>query len=152
MGGLKLLANLVSFLRRDKPRVERTANGNMDNRVCNDRELETEALDEDDEPWSEGEMVVEVPINGELDLHNFNPKEVKDLVTEYLLACHEKGIFQVRVVHGKGKGVLRKRVHALLKKHPLVLSYHLAEPFAGGWGATLVTLSEEPKVQDERAL
>ncbi len=86
---------------------------------------------------------VEVPVDGTLDLHTFNPREVKDLVPEYLETCREKGIFQVRIIHGKGTGTLRETVHAILKKLPCVVSYHLADENAGGWGATIVGLKSD---------
>ncbi len=82
---------------------------------------------------------IEYPINGELDLHTFHPKEVKDLVPDYLEACREKGIYQIRIVHGKGKGVLRNMVHNILEKLPEVEEYW-QEGSAGSWGATLVRL------------
>ena len=83
---------------------------------------------------------VELPINGVLDLHTFHPRDVKTLVPDYLLACQQRGIFQVRIIHGKGIGALRRTVHALLAKHPEVISYTLDHPEYGGWGATLVNL------------
>ncbi len=83
---------------------------------------------------------VVVPIDGTLDLHTFNPKELPLLVPEYLRACLEKGIMNVRIIHGKGKGVQKARVHAILAKNPLVKQYKSASGDAGGWGATLVAL------------
>jgi len=83
----------------------------------------------------------ELPIDGVLDLHLFRPKEVPDLVREYIRECHKRGVFEIRVIHGKGKGTLRRTVHAVLDKMPEVSTYGLAEPHAGGWGATLVTLT-----------
>ncbi len=83
---------------------------------------------------------VEIPVEGTLDLHTFRPSEVKDLVPEYLKACREKGIFRVRIVHGKGTGVLQRTVHAVLRKIPDVVSFELAEADEGGWGATIVRL------------
>lgn len=83
---------------------------------------------------------VELPIDGVLDLHTFQPREIKDLVPDYLAACLEKGIFQVRIIHGKGIGHLRRTVHAILSKHPAVASYTLDHPQYGGWGATIVYL------------
>ena len=53
-------------------------------------------------------------------LHTFKPSEIKDLVPDYIAACHEKGIFQVRIIHGKGIGNLRRTVHSILSRHPLV--------------------------------
>ncbi len=83
---------------------------------------------------------VELPIDGVLDLHTFHPREVKDLVPEYLRACRERGILEVRIVHGKGTGALRRTVHAVLDRLPEVASYRLAGEGGGSWGATLVVL------------
>jgi len=82
---------------------------------------------------------VEYPINGELDLHTFHPKEIEDLVPEYIRVCREKGIFQIRIIHGKGRGVLRRMVHNILDDLPEVESYW-QEGSAGSWGATVVKL------------
>jgi len=75
-----------------------------------------------------------------LDLHTFKPAEAKDVVMEYLAECRTRGIFQVRIIHGKGIGNLRRTVHALLEKHPDVISFTLDHPQYGGWGATIVFL------------
>jgi DNA-nicking Smr family endonuclease len=83
-----------------------------------------------------------VPITDVLDLHTFLPQEVPDLLDEYLCACIAEKIFHVRVIHGKGRGILKKRVHGVLKRHPLVVAFAEAPPEAGGWGATLVTLRD----------
>ena len=85
---------------------------------------------------------VQLPIDGVLDLHTFRPREVGDLVAEYLTACQAKGIFQVRLIHGKGVGNLRRTVHAVLAKHPDEVAYTLDHSQLGGWGATLVRLRE----------
>ena len=84
--------------------------------------------------------VFEWPIDGTLDLHLFDPREVGDLVPEYLGACRERGILQVRIVHGKGTGSLRATVVSLLKRLPEVAAMKPAGEDAGGWGATIVTL------------
>ena len=83
---------------------------------------------------------IELPINGTLDLHTFLPEEVTDLVPEYLAACQERGITQVRIIHGKGVGTLRRTVESVLSKLSSVESFRTAEGDAGGWGATIVTL------------
>ena len=85
---------------------------------------------------------VDWPIDGVLDLHLFHPRDVGDLVPEYLRACREKGILQVRLIHGKGTGQLRRSVHAILDRTPGVRGYQLAPATAGGWGATVVELEE----------
>jgi len=77
---------------------------------------------------------IELPIDGILDLHTFHPREVKELIPEYLAACRERGILEARLVHGKGTGALRETVHSLLRKIPEVVSFRLAgkRPGAGG--------------------
>jgi len=87
---------------------------------------------------------IELPIEGVLDLHTFNPREVKDLVLDYLAACQARGITQIRIIHGKGVGNLRRTVQAILAQHPEVLSFTLDHPQFGGWGATLMQLRPLP--------
>ena len=82
---------------------------------------------------------IELPINGILDLHTFHPRDVKDLVPNYLRACRERGILDVRIIHGKGTGVLRETVHGVLSRLAFVDSYRLSGD-SSGWGATLVRL------------
>jgi DNA-nicking Smr family endonuclease len=83
---------------------------------------------------------VQLPIDGVLDLHSFRPRQIKGLIVDYLAACQERGIYQVRIIHGKGIGNLRRTVHSILSKHPDVVSFALDHPEYGGWGATLVSL------------
>jgi dsDNA-specific endonuclease/ATPase MutS2 len=75
-----------------------------------------------------------------LDLHTFQPKDVKDLVSDYIAECRRKSILQVRIIHGKGTGSLRETVHALLARMPEVVSFKLADEQAGGWGATIIQI------------
>lgn len=88
---------------------------------------------------NDADEIVELPIDGLLDLHTFRPQEVRDVVGDYLDACRERGITEVRIVHGKGIGTLRRIVHAALDRRDDVLSYRLAGD-RSGWGATLVSL------------
>ena len=90
----------------------------------------------DDSP----EPAIEIPIDGTLDLHTFDPRELGDLLPDYLDACLERGILDVRIVHGKGRGVLRASVEAILARAPQVESFRRAGAGAGEWGATLVRL------------
>jgi DNA-nicking Smr family endonuclease len=83
---------------------------------------------------------IELPIDGVLDLHTFQPRDVKDLVPDYLAECRERGILEVRIIHGKGTGALRRTVHSVLSRLPDVASFGPALETAGGWGATIVTL------------
>jgi DNA-nicking Smr family endonuclease len=83
---------------------------------------------------------VKLPIDGILDLHTFHPREVRDLLPEYLTACRGKGILEVRIIHGKGSGMLRETVHTLLKRLPEVVSFRLAGEDGGSWGATIACL------------
>jgi len=98
--------------------------------------------DEWEDPFPEP---VHIPIDGVLDLHTFSPREVADLLPEYIRACREEGILDITVIHGKGKGVLRDTVHALLKKDSQVLSFHPDRD--GNWGVTRVRLAEAEAVE-----
>ena len=89
---------------------------------------------QDDEPF-------ELPIGEELDLHAFAPRDVVSVVEEYLLACRERGLTSVRIVHGRGKGVQRAEVRRLLARLDFVLDFGDAPPLAGGWGATTVLIA-----------
>ena len=87
----------------------------------------------DDEP-------VRLPIDGVLDLHAFSPKDVKDLVPEYIEECLRGGITDLRIIHGKGSGTLKGIVHSILEKNPHVAGFKDAGMGGGGWGATEVRL------------
>jgi dsDNA-specific endonuclease/ATPase MutS2 len=81
-----------------------------------------------------------IPIEDHLDLHPFQPKEIPSVVEEYLEQCIDAGFAEVRLIHGKGKGVQRNVIRALLEKHANVESFHDAPLEAGSWGATVVIL------------
>jgi len=87
-----------------------------------------------------GEEPVPLPIDGTLDLHAFRPEEVGDLVPEWIGACAAAGVGELRIIHGKGTGALRRSVEAILRRDPRVASFRTAGEDGGGWGATLVTL------------
>ena len=83
---------------------------------------------------------VEYPIDGMLDLHTFHPRDVKDLVPDYIAECQKKKISQIRIIHGKGTGTLRRMVHSILDNHPEVVRYWHEGGSGGSWGATVVLL------------
>ena len=85
---------------------------------------------------------VVLPLEDSIDLHPFQPKDIPSVVEEYLQQCIDAGILEVRLIHGKGKGVQRNVVHSLLEKHPAVASFHDAPAEAGSWGATVVILQQ----------
>jgi DNA-nicking Smr family endonuclease len=89
---------------------------------------------------SECQDPVVIPIEDHLDLHSFAPKHVKAVVEEYLFQCLEKGLLEIRIIHGRGTGKQRGSVRALLARHPHVLGFSDASSEAGGWGATVVRL------------
>lgn len=88
----------------------------------------------------EPEEYVQIPIDGVLDLHMFSPKDLKSLIPDYIEECRLRNITELRIIHGKGIGNIRRSVHALLERNPAVKNFHLAESEMGGWGATIVEL------------
>jgi len=88
----------------------------------------------------ESTQPVPIPIDGVLDLHTFHPSEVKHLIPDYLEECRKKNILQVRIIHGKGTGALRRTVHAILRRIAWVRGFKIAGGDGGSWGATLVDL------------
>lgn len=100
----------------------------------------------DDNDILDNDDIIEIPIDGVIDLHTFSPKDAADVVEEYINACAEKGIYEVRIIHGKGKGILRRIVHSLLEKHPLVEGFNL-DSGGSGWGATIAYLKKIHKIK-----
>jgi dsDNA-specific endonuclease/ATPase MutS2 len=85
--------------------------------------------------------VPSIPLDGILDLHSFHPHDVADVVREYARACQLAGVLQLRIIHGKGRGVQRDTVIAVLDAMPTLVARHrVAEPERGGWGARIVDL------------
>jgi DNA-nicking Smr family endonuclease len=81
-----------------------------------------------------------LPIEDALDLHTFHPRDVAEVVAEYLNEARRRGLSEVRIIHGKGIGVQRRIVAGVLERHPAVVSYQLAGADRGHYGATLVRL------------
>ncbi|HVU16065.1 MAG TPA: Smr/MutS family protein [Candidatus Didemnitutus sp.] len=85
---------------------------------------------------------IRIPITGELDLHTFQPREIFDLLESYLQECQRAGLREVRIIHGKGTGTLRTRVHTFLRHSPLVTGFRSGDERSGGWGATIAELRQ----------
>ena len=86
------------------------------------------------------EEPVRIPITDVFDLHTVPPRDVKPIVQEYLQEAHHAGFKALRIIHGRGIGVQREMVRAILAETPFVESFGDAPLEAGGWGATVVTL------------
>jgi DNA-nicking Smr family endonuclease len=68
-------------------------------------------------------MPHDVPIEPSLDLHTFRPADIRSVVEEYVTAAHEAGLREIRLIHGRGKGVQRGIVQQALERHPLVVEF-----------------------------
>jgi len=90
-------------------------------------------MDQDDEP-------LRIPISDVFDLHTLRPQDVEEAVEAYLEEANRLGLKALRIIHGRGIGVQREIVRAVLARTPFVLSFRDAPPEAGGWGATVVTI------------
>jgi dsDNA-specific endonuclease/ATPase MutS2 len=89
-----------------------------------------------------------IEIGDVIDLHHFQPRDILSVVEAYLEAAAEKGFTEVRLIHGRGKGVQRRHVQELLENHPLVESYGDAPSHRGGWGATIARLNLDALASD----
>jgi DNA-nicking Smr family endonuclease len=94
--------------------------------------------------------VVKLNIEDVLDLHTFQPKDIPDLLEDYFTECLKAGIYSIRIIHGKGKGIQKRRVQGLLEKNSMVTTFKEAPPEAGGWGATLVELSRNLDTENSK--
>jgi dsDNA-specific endonuclease/ATPase MutS2 len=90
-------------------------------------------MENDEEP-------IRIPITDVFDLHSVQPKEVAGVVGAYLEEVNRLGLKTVRIIHGRGIGVQREIVRAVLSRTPSVIGFHDAPPELGGWGATVVKL------------
>ncbi len=95
---------------------------------------------EDNDNWEDDP--VHLKIDGVLDLHTFKPHEIGSLIPDYLQECHVRGIYHVRIIHGKGSGSLKRGVHKLLGRLEIVKAFRLGDESSGSWGATLVELQK----------
>jgi DNA-nicking Smr family endonuclease len=91
---------------------------------------------DDDQP------TIDLPIDGLLDLHAFSPRDVKSVVDEYVTAAHQRGLREIRIVHGRGRGVQRGMVQAALERHPLVARFW--DDTDSHLGATIARLVDAP--------
>ena len=96
--------------------------------------------DDDEDEGASPDDVAVIELGDTLDLHHFRPSDVGDLVPDFLEDARGKGYTEVRIIHGKGTGSLRRSVHALLDRSPHVASYKLADD-RSHWGATVVALN-----------
>jgi DNA-nicking Smr family endonuclease len=98
---------------------------------------------------SDTDDVVVLPIEDFLDLHSFAPRDIPAVVEEYLLAARAAGLGEVRLIHGRGIGVQRARVQALVARLPWVEAAAEAPADRGGWGATIVVLRPSEAAKQE---
>ncbi len=106
------------------------------------RDGDMPADDPHDEIPPDDDPVV-LPLEDHIDLHPFAPRDIPSVVEEYVWQCHEEGLREVRIIHGRGKGVQRRIVQSALRKNPLVESCHDAPPERGGWGATVAVIRDK---------
>lgn len=109
--------------------------------------VESVSVESEETDPDEGEPL-ELELGDSIDLHSFPPRDIPDVVVDYLEDAHAKGYREVRLIHGRGIGVQRERVRSVLSKHPLVESYSDATADRGGWGATIATLKNRQSKGD----
>jgi dsDNA-specific endonuclease/ATPase MutS2 len=102
---------------------------------------EVSERDEEVDPFDPFPEPVRLELTDVFDLHTIPPREVRAVVEEYLREARRKGFRQVRIIHGKGVGVQRETVRAVLARTPFVEHFSDAPPEAGGWGATVARLA-----------
>ena len=107
------------------------------------------SVEDDLDPFDPFPEPVRLEITDVFDLHSIPPREVRAVVEGYLREAHARGFRSVRIIHGKGVGVQREAVRAVLARTPFVEHFADAPPEAGGWGATIALLArgEEPPAE-----
>lgn len=137
-----VLLGLVLLMKSSRPRrslvdeEEAAADEEADAHAAADHDRD---FDREDDDADDGEAAV-LPIEDSIDLHGFAPRDIPDVVESYLEAAVERGFDEVRLIHGRGKGVQRARVREVLREHPAVIDFHDAPATRGGYGATVVAL------------
>jgi dsDNA-specific endonuclease/ATPase MutS2 len=92
-----------------------------------------------------------IPFQDVLDLHSIPPRQVRAVVADYIEEAHTRGVRFVRIIHGKGIGVQREMVRAILSRTVFVVDFKDAPSEAGGWGATIATLSVDDPAEATRS-
>ena len=110
----------------------------------------SDACEDGVDPFDPFPEPVRLDIEDVFDLHSIPPREVRAVVEEYLREARRRGFRSVRIIHGKGVGVQRETVRAVLARTPYVERFSDAPPEAGGWGATVAFLSQEPERRHTR--
>ena len=98
------------------------------------------------DPFNPFSEPVSIPITDVFDLHTIQPRDVKLVVEEYLNEARRLGFRNVRIIHGKGRGVQREIVRSMLERTSFVIDWTDAPPEAGGLGATIVRLRKEEEL------
>lgn len=105
---------------------------------------QNENVQSESEDYPSPDPVV-LPITDSLDLHTIHPRDLSELVAEYLWEAVAKGYTEVRIIHGKGIGVQRRMVVAVLQRHEAVISFSQASSDRGHYGATVVSLRADAR-------
>jgi dsDNA-specific endonuclease/ATPase MutS2 len=105
---------------------------------ASDPEQSSDELVDPNNPFAEP---VVIEFSDVIDLHSIPPRQVRQVVEDYIEEAYGRGVEWVRIIHGKGVGVQRELVRSLLARSPFVADFRDAPPEAGGWGATIVTMN-----------
>jgi len=138
LGEEELPVNVPGLLSSDVPLWTRRMQTNVEEIL--DKQAARELLEDTVERMDADASKLELPIDGCLDLHTFPPSEIGRLIPDYLAECRKRGLREVRIVHGKGRGNLRRGVEAVLARTPGIAGWRTAHADEGSWGAILVTL------------
>lgn len=145
---LAIVALVLVWLWARRRNASRHADPSLTPRPTNESNEDEDEVTayEADKALSDDPVVLE--IEDSIDLHGFAPRDVVDVVDAYLEAAHDRGLTEVRLIHGRGTGYQRSRVRSLLSKHPLVLRFADAPPHRGGFGATIAWLLPRTSASD----